>query len=333
MEWIDKLLDAAPDAMTVVDATGRIVIVNAEAERMFGWPRQVLLGGHIELLIPERFHQAHMVHRARFHRARASRPMGSGLELSARRRDGSEFPVEISLSPLTTEEGTLISASIRDVSERKRIERETRDLQSHLLSAVESIQGAFAIFDEHDALVLCNGAFAQLVGNLAQTELAGRTFDAIAREVATQLRFEDDVAGRPITDGWAECHRAPPGRVDARTHDGRCLRIAEQSTAEQGSVTTIWDVSDAVAREQELDRARRAAEEASAAKSEFLASISHELRTPLNVMLGFAQLLRRDRTAPLSEAQAKRIDHVLEGGETLARMIESALDLSRDRRA
>ena len=105
MEWFDRLLDAAPDAITVIDATGRIVIVNAQAERMFGWPRQVLLGGHIELLIPERFHAAHMVHRARFHRARMSRPMGRGLTLCARRRDGSEFPVEISLSPWTPKTG------------------------------------------------------------------------------------------------------------------------------------------------------------------------------------------------------------------------------------
>src|SRR5207248_8355799 len=127
---------------------------NIQTERLFGWPRDELCGKEIEVLIPERFRGRHVGQRSSYAEAPRLRPMGSGLQLYARKRDGGEFPVEIALSPLSTPDGMLISASIRDISERKKHERDLRRIQQHLLSAVESIQGAFAIFDVHDRLVL-----------------------------------------------------------------------------------------------------------------------------------------------------------------------------------
>src|SRR5262245_61552002 len=94
------LLDAAPDAMIVVDAEGRILLLNTEAVRRFGYAREELLGEPIEKLLPERFRARHVEHRAEFHARPRLRPMGSGLDLVAMRRDGGEFPVEISLGPV-----------------------------------------------------------------------------------------------------------------------------------------------------------------------------------------------------------------------------------------
>jgi signal transduction histidine kinase/ActR/RegA family two-component response regulator len=124
-------------------------------------------------------------------------------------------------------------------------------------------------------------------------------------------------------------HREPSGVVDVRTRDGHSVRIVERRTAEGGTVMTVWDVTEDVEHEEELRRAHAAAEAASSAKSEFLASMSHELRTPLNAILGFAQLLQRDRKTPLSERHRERVDHVLKGGEHLLRLIDEVLDLSR----
>lgn len=118
-ERFRNLLESAPDAMVIVDAGGIIMLVNARAEKMFGYTREELLGEPVEMLVPEAARGLHRGHRDAYMAAPRSRPMGAGLELSARRKGGEEFPVEISLAPMRTDEGTLVTAAIRDVRERR----------------------------------------------------------------------------------------------------------------------------------------------------------------------------------------------------------------------
>jgi len=325
-----QLVDAAPDGLIVCDDRGKIVLVNEEAERMFGYARDELIGTRIEVLIPDRLRRRHEHHVSGFTDAPRLRPMGSGLDLHGRRKDGSEFPVEISLSPMKTDNGLLVTAGIRDVTERRALEHANKKANAYLTSAVESVTDAFALFDEHDRVLMMNSTARQLLGANPDTGVIGLSFgELLENALANQVFDFSNETRDQLRERWVSYHKSPVGSLEVRTGTGRYLRVTERKTVEQGTVTVVADVTEDVRHEEELTNAREVAEAASAAKSEFLSSMSHELRTPLNAILGFAQLLERDRKTPLSERQLERLQHVLRGGEHLLRLIDDVLDLSR----
>jgi PAS domain S-box-containing protein len=132
-------LEAAPDAILLVSPEGKIVLVNAQTEVLFGYRREELAGQPVEVLIPERVRESHIASRRRYAEDPKTRPMGAGLELAARRKDGTEFPVEISLSPMTTEEGTLLVSILRDVTEQKRASEQLRTQARQLEAKVREM--------------------------------------------------------------------------------------------------------------------------------------------------------------------------------------------------
>ncbi len=166
--YFRHLLDSAPDAMVIIDEQGKIAIVNAQAEKMFGYRRDEMLGRTVEMLLPDRLHMQHIQHRRSFQDDPRLRPMGAGSELLARRSDGSEFPVEISLSPVQSHAGRFVSSVIRDVTDRKRMEDEINAARKEAERANKA-NSAFLAAASHDlrqpvqALSLLNGALRRTV--------------------------------------------------------------------------------------------------------------------------------------------------------------------------
>jgi len=169
-----SLLESAPDPIVIVDGEGRIVLVNQETERVFGYAREELLGRPVELLLPERFRGDHVRDRARYQAAPRTRTMGQGMELPARRKDGSEFPVEISLSPTEAEDGTLIISVIRDMTERKRAEAKFRGL-------LEAAPDAMVISNPEGEILLVNSQTEKLFGG-SREALIGQPVETLMPE-------------------------------------------------------------------------------------------------------------------------------------------------------
>src|SRR4051794_19921612 len=182
------LLESAPDAVVITGADGRIEIVNRQTERLFGYDRNELLGQLVDILLPERFRAIHPHHREMYVSRPRTRPMGAGLELLGLRKDRTEFPVEISLSPMNSDGGLLIISIIRDVTERRvEVERQAsllrraEALEARFRGLLESAPDAVVIVDAQGAIALVNRQTETLFG-YRRHELLGQPIETLLPE-------------------------------------------------------------------------------------------------------------------------------------------------------
>jgi protein-histidine pros-kinase len=311
-----NLLESTPDAIVMVNVTGRIVLINSQAEKLFGYGRAELIGQPVEKLLPQRFQGGHTGHRAGFFAQPRARSMGAGLELHALRKDGTEFPVEISLSPLETEEGTMVMSAIRDITDRKKADQKFKDL-------LESAPDAMVIVDHEGRIVLVNSQAVRLFG-WDREELLGQTIEMLVPErfrgVHPERRGGFFVNPRARAMG-------PGLELYGLRKDGTEFPVEISLSPLETEGGRL--VSSAIRDVTERKRFERTIQEASRLKSEFLANMSHELRTPLNAIIGFSEFLVDERPGPQNAKQKEYLQDILNSGRHLLQLINDVLDLSK----
>jgi diguanylate cyclase (GGDEF)-like protein/PAS domain S-box-containing protein len=243
-----RLLEAAPDAMVVVNTPGEIVLVNSQAEKMFGYIREELIGQSIEMLIPERFWGSHEAHRRRYMGKPYIRPMSDGFEFYARSKEGREFPVEINLSPLETEEGVLIISAIRDMTDRKRLEEMLRQ-QAQVF---ENIYDSVILTDQAGRIIDCNPATEKLFG-YAKEELLGQPPRIWHRPAESAELTAEIIEGLKEHDRWS-------GQINFIRKDGRagvCEVVVVPVYDEHGQQVATIGVSRDITRQTQEEEALR----------------------------------------------------------------------------
>jgi protein-histidine pros-kinase len=217
------LLEFAPDAIVGIRADGRIEIANSQVERLFGWEREELLGRPVEILVPERLRGVHEGHRAGYFKAPRTRPMGAGLELYALRKDGSEFPCEISLSATEYSDGIVAVAAVRDVTERKLFERELRDTNIELAQANQA-KDRFLASMSHELRTPLN-AILGFTGTLLM-ELPGKLNEEQRRQLeAVQGNGRHLLS---IINDLLDVAKIESGKVEIRLESIDCAQVIDE---------------------------------------------------------------------------------------------------------
>jgi PAS domain S-box-containing protein len=315
------LLDSTPDAIVVADERGQIVLANAQAEKLFGYQGTELLGQPVELLVPERFRERHCNQRLGFNEHPRVRSMVTGLDLYGRRQDGSEFPVEISLSPLKTEDFLLVSSSIRDITDSRRAAEGVAFLASIVESSDDSIIGT----DMEGTILSWNRGAEQLFGYTAEEVVGEHIVILFPKHLQSEYLKSLSRIRREEQRERFESERV---RKDGTQIDVSVILspIKDKNGRLQGVSAIYRDITKRKKVEAELLLAKQAIEVFSRAKSEFLAKMSHEIRTPLNGIIGLTQVVL---DSELNEEQREYLKVVKTSADLLLKIISDILDISK----
>ena len=333
-------VESAPTAMVMIDQSGRIVLVNAELKRLFDYGSDELLGQKVETLIPQRFRAGHSGLRSAYAAAPEARRMGQGRDLFGLRRDGSEFPVEIGLNPVTTDEGAFILAAVVDISERNRQTAELRESEERFRLLIESVRDYAIFMLDHEGHVVTWNTGAERIKGYEAAEIVGKHFSCFYTEADVRKGAPmNELAmargeGRYEAEGWRL-------RKDGSSFLAQVIitPLLDASGDLRGFAKVTRDITEPRRAQQEIlrlnvdleNRVRERTAQLEAANREleaFSFSVSHDLRAPLRHIDGFAHMLKED-AAQLDDQTRHHVDVIAESARRMGRLIDDLLAFSR----
>ncbi len=315
-----QILKSTSEAIVVVDHSGTIVFVNKQAQSLFGYDAEELVGSDVEILLPDALREAHKGHRERYRESPHYRPLISGLNLKGRRKDGRDFDAEIALTPIETEQGLIVSSTIRDLTHDASTDAYFRNL-------LESAPDAMIIVDEQGKIAIINGQAESMFG-YDRSELLGEDVETLlparfrGRHQAHRRDYLKDPHIRPMGAGM---------ELAGRRKDGSEFPVEiSLSPVQVGPGTfvssVIRDVTERKRLEMDLIEARQAAERANKANTAFLAAASHDLRQPVQALSLLNGALRRTVKEPLAQEMVESQQLSL---DAMTNLLNSLLDISR----